>query len=178
MWWPWICKSRLSCSREWRRTREPRKPRTPCRACPKPDWRRHLKKSISFLTLNLNKINEKSKKNLRIYWLSIENLHLQINQNTYTWAENYQWSSLNLKKLTWCSRLKLVKEKFEIADDDELSGPALLDAAGFWHFDVAFVGRADAASRINAQRTFSWKRTRIYLNQSRCKQEYAIWTYS
>ncbi len=62
------------------------------------------------------------------------------------------------RTLTWCGRLKLVKEKFEIANNDKLSGPALLHAARFGNLDVTLVGCSNAASRINAQRTLGCKK--------------------
>lgn len=48
----------------------------------------------------------------------------------------------------------VVQEEFKVANDDKLTEPAFLDAAGLGHFDVALVGRSNAAGRIDAQRSF------------------------
>lgn len=44
----------------------------------------------------------------------------------------------------------VVEEELEVADDDELPEPALLDAAGLRHLHVSFVGRPDPSSWIDA----------------------------
>ncbi len=49
---------------------------------------------------------------------------------------------------------QVVEEEFEVADDDELTDPALLHAAGLGYSDVALVSGADASRRVDAQRPF------------------------
>ena len=51
----------------------------------------------------------------------------------------------------------IVEEEFKVANDDELSEPAFLNAARFRYFDVTFVGRPDTSGRIDAQWPFSCK---------------------
>jgi hypothetical protein len=63
----------------------------------------------------------------------------------------------------WRGGLELVEEELEVADDDELSHPALLDAAGLGHLDVALVGGADAARGVDPQRPLGCNTTEMYL---------------
>ena len=51
-------------------------------------------------------------------------------------------------------RRNVVEEQFEVAHDDELADPALLDAARLRDLDVALVCRPDAAGWVDAQRPF------------------------
>jgi len=50
--------------------------------------------------------------------------------------------------------LQLIEEEFEVADNDKLSLPALLNAARLGHFDVALVGRANSPGGVDPQRPF------------------------
>lgn len=49
-------------------------------------------------------------------------------------------------------RRYVVEEQLEVAYHHKLPDPAFLDAAQLGHFDVAFVGGADASGRVDSQR--------------------------
>ena len=73
----------------------------------------------------------------------------------------------------------IVEEEFKVANDDELSEPAFLNAARFRYFDVTFVGRPDTSGRIDAQWPFSCKESTGKLSSvclSIPKTQYSLWS--
>ena len=68
------------------------------------------------------------------------------------------WYYINIKQvLTWWSCLKLIKEKFEVANDYKLTNPAFFDTTRLGNFYIALVSSSNASRRINTQGPFSWK---------------------